>query len=204
MAKISLAELRRMADEARDSIWAQAKGLDREPKIYLHWTAGHYGQMYTDEYHIGIDEDGSIYNEYPLDEVLSHTWKRNTGAVGISLACAVGATTDDLGYEPPTDAQIEAMAQVIWIIADALWLSIDKKHVLTHGECADNEDGEDIHEAYGPKSTVERWDLEFLGTEESPEYNPWAEDGTRGGDVLRGKANWYRKTYGNAMEVADL
>ena len=204
MAKISLAELRQMADESRDSIWAQAKALSREPKIYLHWTAGHYGQMYTNEYHIGIDEDGSIYNEYPLDEVLSHTWKRNTGSIGISLACAVGATTNDLGEEPPTPAQIEAMAQVIWIIADALWLTIDKKHVLTHGECADNEAGDYIHEAYGPRSTVERWDLEFLGTDESPAYNPWAEDGTRGGDVLRGKANWYRNTYGNAMEVEKL
>ncbi len=123
---------------------------------------------------------------------MSHTWKRNTGAVGITLACAVGATTRDLGDEPPTQAQIETMAQVIWLVADALWLTINKEHVLTHGEAADNEDGTYCHEEYGPKSTVERWDLEFLDTEDSPEYNPWAEDGTRGGDVLRGKALWYK------------
>lgn len=192
MRKVTLAEVSQMASAARESIWAQAQAVGREPKIYLHWTAGHYGQMYTDEYHLSIDQDGSIYNEHDLDEVLSHTWKRNTGAVGITLACAAGATTRDLGDEPPTQAQIETMAQVIWLVADALWLSINKEHVATHGEAADNETGDYCHEEYGPKSTVERWDLEFLGTEDSPEYNPWAEDGTRGGDVLRGKALWYK------------
>ena len=114
------------------------------------------------------------------------------GAVGITLACGVGATTNDLGCEPPTDKQIEVMAQAIAVVADALWLTINKEHVLTHGEAADNEDGDWCHEAYGPKSTVERWDLEYLGTSESPSCNPWAEDGTRGGDVLRGKAMWYK------------
>ena len=138
MRKITLDELYDMACNAKDEIWADAEALGREPKIYLHWTAGHYGQMYTDEYHIGIDADGSLYNEYALSDVLSHTWKRNTGAVGISLACAVGANTRDLGDEPPTPAQIEAMAQAIWKLADALWLTIEKKHVLTHGEAADN------------------------------------------------------------------
>ncbi|MCR5176090.1 MAG: N-acetylmuramoyl-L-alanine amidase, partial [Anaerovibrio sp.] len=102
MRKVTLAEVSQMATDARESIWAQAQAVGREPKIYLHWTAGHYGQMYTDEYHLSIDKDGSIYNEHDLDEVLSHTWKRNTGAVGITLACAVGATTRDLGDEPPT------------------------------------------------------------------------------------------------------
>ena len=28
--------------------------------IYLHWTAGHYGQAY-DEYHLNIDRDGTVY-----------------------------------------------------------------------------------------------------------------------------------------------
>ena len=84
------------------------------------------------------------------------------------------------------------MAQVIAVLADALWLTIDKRHVMTHGEAADNEDGLYPCEPYGPKNGCERWDLEFLGTSESPRYNPYADDGTRGGDILRGKANWYR------------
>jgi len=36
--------------------------------------------------------------------------------------------------------------------------------------------------------------LEFLGTPESPVYDPYGKKGyRRGGDVIRGKANWYRK-----------
>ena len=88
------------------------------------------------------------------------------------------------------------MAQVVVAVADGLWLNIDKNHVLTHGEAADNEDGIYPHDPYGPKSTCERWDLEYLGTSESPSFNPYATDGSRGGDVLRGKANWYRNQEG--------
>lgn len=184
-------EIKDMAENCRESIWEQAKAYGREPKIYLHWTAGHYGQYYLNDYHIAIDYDGSIYVEHDLDEVLAHTYRRNTGAVGITLACCVGATSDDLGSEPPTAEQIEVMAQVITVVADGLWLTIDKDHVMTHGEAADNEDGIYPHDPYGPKSTCERWDLEYLGTSESPSFNPYATNGSRGGDVLRGKAIWY-------------
>ena len=102
--------------------------------------------------------------------------------------------------------QIEMMAQVIWKIADGLWLTIDKKHILTHGEAANNED--DYYDAHNPYSWWNdsygdgdtRGDLEYLGTDESPRYNPQATDGSRGGDVLRGKANWYRNEYGGKHE----
>ena len=192
MRQVTLDELYTLADAAREDIWDTAKGYARDPKIYLHWSAGHYFQKF-DDYHVNITADGKLYVATDdLAEVLPHTWKRNSGAVGISLCCAYGATTNDLGEEPPTAQQIEAMAQAVWKVADGLWLTIDKNHVLTHGEAADNEDGIAPHYQYGPKGSVERWDLEYLGTDESPRYNPWAEDGTRGGDVLRGKANWYR------------
>lgn len=191
MRQVTVDEVKDMAENCRESIWEQASAYGREPKIYLHWTAGHYGQYYLNDYHIAIDYDGSIYVEHDLDEVLAHTYHRNSGAVGITLACCVGATSDDLGSEPPTAEQIEVMAQVITVVADGLWLTIDKDHVLTHGEAADNEDGIYPHDPYGPKSTCERWDLEYLGTSESPSFNPYATDGSRGGDVLRGKAIWY-------------
>ena len=196
MKQVTVEEIREMAENCRESIWEQAQAYGREPKIYLHWTAGHYGQYYLNDYHIAIDADGSIYVDHDFDEVLAHTYHRNSGAVGITLACCVGATSDDLGSEPPTNAQIEAMTQVIVAVADGLWLTIDKNHVLTHGEAADNEDGIYPHDPYGPKSTCERWDLEYLGTGESPSFNPYATDGSRGGDVLRGKANWYRNQEG--------
>ena len=193
MRQVTLDELYTLADAAREDIWDTAKGYARDPKIYLHWTAGHYFQKF-DDYHVNITADGKLYVATDdLAEVLPHTWKRNSGAVGISLCCAYGATTNDLGEEPPTAAQIESMAQAVWKVADALWLTIDKNHVMTHGEAADNEDGLYTHDQYGPRSTCERWDLEFLGTDESPAFNSWATDGTRGGDVLRGKAQWYRE-----------
>lgn len=189
--QITIEELKQLAADARESIWAQAKSYDREPKVYLHWSAGHYGQFY-DDYHVNIDEDGSLYLMADLDEVTSHTYRRNTGSVAISMACCAFATSESLGDEPPTAKQIEMMAQAIVAVCDGLWLTIDKAHVMTHGEAADNEDGLGCHEDYGPRTTCERWDLEYLETDESPSFNPWAEDGSRGGDVLRGKANWYK------------
>ena len=89
------------------------------------------------------------------------------------------------------------MAYTVAVLCYVLDIQIDKMHVMTHGEAADNEDGRCPHEPYGPRTTCERWDLEYLGTEESPSFNPWADDGSRGGDVIRGKANWYMNEYFN-------
>lgn len=197
MMEVTIDELRQMASDCRVSIWERAKSMGREPKIYLHWTAGRYSQFW-DDYHVQIDEDGKLYIPPDVtldDDSLPATYHRNTGSVAITLLCCLGATSEDLGEMPPTEAQIESMAQAIVAIADGLWLTIDKDHVLTHGECADNEDGIYPHEDYGPKSTCERWDLEYLQTDESPKFNPWAEDGSRGGDILRGKAQWYHNEW---------
>ncbi len=196
MQRVTIEELRQMASDARESIWAQAEAYGREPRIYLHWSAGHrYGQFFED-YHVNIDGDGNLYVSGDLDEVKSHTWRMNTGSVAISLCCGYGATTNDLGDEAPTDAQIQAMAQAIVAVADGLWLTIDKSHVRTHGEQAANECGWE-QPAYAPwndecNDGQVRWDLEYLGTDESPCYDPYSTDGKRGGDVLRGKANYYR------------
>ena len=192
MREVTIDELRQLAEAAREDIWTTARAYGREPKIYLHWSAGHHFQKFGD-YHINIVGDGRIYvSTDNFADVLAHTYRRNSGAVGISLCCCAGATTNDLGDEPPTPQQIEVIAQATCAVADGLWLTIDREHVMTHGEAADNEDGLEPHEAYGPRTTCERWDLEFLGTDESPAFDPWAADGSRGGDVLRGKANWYR------------
>ena len=194
MKVVDLDTLKTMAAEARDGIWDAAKSMLRDPKIYLHWTAGYYNSKFN-EYHVNIDGAGRYWVEYDFDTILSHTWKRNTGAVGLSLCCCAQATSRNLGNTPPTEEQIEAMARAIAVIANELHIPIDKRHVLTHGEAADNEDGERCHENYGARTTCERWDLEYLGTAESPEFNPWDESGKRGGDVLRGKAIWYQNEW---------
>lgn len=194
MRRVTCAELRELAAAYRPALCYAAARCGRETKLYLHWTAGHYGQFFAD-YHVQIDADGGIYviGDGVLDDLLAATYLRNSGSVSVALLGCVDATTENLGSEPPTAAQIEAMAQAVTALADGLWLTIDKERILTHGEAADNEDGVRTHAPYGPRTTCERWDLEYLGTEESPVFHPWAEDGTRGGDVLRGKAQYYRE-----------
>ena len=194
MRDIDFEELASMAASAKNALYAKAGGT---PTIYLHWSAGHYNQTF-DDYHINIKGNGDIVaSTDDLSETLAHTYHRNTGAIGVSLACCAGATSEDLGDEPPTEQQIENMAHTVAVLCYVLDIPIDKMHVMTHGEAADNEDGRCTHEPYGPRTTCERWDLEYLGTEESPSFNPWADDGSRGGDVIRGKANWYMNEYSN-------
>lgn len=199
MRKVTIKQLYEFADDAREGLWKAAKEAGAPggvPHIYLHWSAGHYRQMF-DDYHVNITGNGDIYvSTEDFRDKLAHTWHRNSGSVGIALDCAYNADTNKLGPEPPTAAQIEAIAQAVAAIADGLWITICKKYVLTHGEAAANEDGWHAHPAYAPWNDEchdgdTRWDLEYLGTKESPKYNPWATDGTRGGDVLRGKALWY-------------
>ena len=194
MRQVTPAKLEELAGEYRAALAEAAAEYGRETKVYLHWSAGHYGQFWSD-YHVQIDKDGEIYviADGALDDVLAATWRRNSGSVSVCILGCLDADTNRLGAEPPTDAQIESMAQAIAALSNGLWLTIDKQRVLTHGEAADNEDGIEPHEAYGPRTTCERWDLEYLGTLESPKFHPWSTDGGRGGDVLRGKANWYRQ-----------
>ena len=194
MRRVTPAELEELAGEYRAALAEAAAEYGRETKVYLHWSAGHYGQFWSD-YHVQIDKDGEIYviADGEPDDVLAATWRRNTGSVSVCILGCLDADTNSLGAEPPTDAQIESMAQAIAALCNGLWLTIDKQRVLTHGEAADNEDSMEPHDPYGPRTTCERWDLEYLGTLESPKFHPWSMDGGRGGDVLRGKANWYRK-----------
>ena len=194
MQRVTPAELEELAGQYRENIQAAAEYNGRATKEYPHWSGGQYGQLWSD-HHVQIDKDGEIYviADGGLDDVLAATWRRNTGSVSICMLGCYGATTNNLGQESPTPLQIDGMAQAIAALCNGLWLTIDKTRVLTHGEAADNEDGIEPHEAYGPRTTCERWDLEYLGTLESPKFHPWSMDGGRGGDVLRGKANWYRQ-----------
>lgn len=145
-------------------------------EIYLHWTAGHYGQFF-DDYHIGIDTDGSIHaSTVDLTEQKAHTWHRNGGAVGIALSCCYNASTCAWGPEPPTPQQIESIAQVVAALCTGLGLPIDADHVMTHAEAADLD-------GYGPASTCERWDLWML---------PGVARGY-GGEIIRGKAIFYQQ-----------
>lgn len=189
---VTLDEVRQIAEDSKDDIWALAKRNGREPKIYLHWTAGSHTSVF-DDYHINITGDGQIYiSTDDFADVLSHTYMRNSGAVGITLCCAYGASLNKSLWDyPPTEKQIEVMAQVVAVVAKALWLTIDMNHVMTHSEAADNIDGLHTHEPYGAFSTFEKWDLLYLCTPESPCSPDSYDDPKNGGNVLRGKAVYY-------------
>ncbi len=195
MRETTIDEIRQLTRQARRLLQAKARAVGRSVKVYLHWSAGWYNQP-DEDYHINILGDGRlIISTDDFSEVLKHTWQRNTGAIGIALCCCADATSNDIGSAPPTSQQIEQLARVVAVVTEELGLDININNVQTHGEAADNE-GDSYHDMgdlYGPKHGCERWDLEFLGTDESPEYNPWATDGSRGGDVIRGKALWYRE-----------
>ena len=195
MKQVSLSELGKVAANSREALWGSAKsaGLNN-PLVVLHWTAGHHGQFWPEDYHIHVDEHGEIYlSTNDLSDVLGHTWHMNRGTVGVTLCCAVDATTEDLGDEPPTDEQIETMAKVIAVLCANLWLTIRNDIVMTHGEIGDSTEFYDEDDLYGPESDeLERWDLQYLGTEESPEYVADHTDPSTGGNVLRGKALYYQ------------
>lgn len=174
MRAVTLGVIREMAREAKGCI----------DKIYLHWTAGNYGN-YSDDYHINIDSNGSIViSGYDLTELKSHTWRRNSNAVGIAMCCCAGAVAYsadniDFGSQPPTEQQIDVMAKVVAVLCEELGLVINSNNVLTHCEAAELD-------GYGPSTTCERWDLWSL-----PDIPG---DGALkpGGGVIRGKAIWWQ------------
>lgn len=163
-----------------------ALGRNRIMQIYLHWTAGRYGELY-DDYHFNIDADGTVYRTCALlTDLKAHTWNRNSGAVGIALCGALGALPHsgidtEFGSYPPTPKQLDAAGRLVALLAQGLDLPIDRLTLLTHCEAA-------LLDGYGPFSgdAETRWDLWYL--RDSPG------DGLMkpGGDVIRGKALWYK------------
>lgn len=148
--------------------------------VYIHWTGGGYN-YHPDDYHINIDDEGTIYRTKDFREQPAATWHRNYRSLAIAIDCCKDAALygdghADFGDCPPTDAQIECLAQVIAVISDTLHLPIRKSLFMTHAEAAELDD-------YGPNTTCERWDLWIL---------PGSAEWGSGGDFIRGKALFYQ------------
>ena len=151
--------------------------------VYIHWTGGGYN-YHPDDYHINIDDEGTIYRTKDFREQPAATWHRNYRSLAIAIDCCkyaalYGDGHADFGDCPPTDAQIECLAQVIAVISDTLHLPIRKSLFMTHAEAAELDD-------YGPNTTCERWDLWIL-----PGSTEWGS----GGDFIRGKALFYQNQW---------
>lgn len=185
---MTLEEIRQAVAGAKDKLWAAAVALGRDPKIYLHWTAGVYDDDYPD-YHFSIHADGSVVQTHDFESAVAATYMRNSGSVSVALDCCADAVAYagggcDLGNYPPTSAQIECLAQITAVIAEALGVPVDLQHVMTHAEAADNMDGIYPCDPYGPAHTCERWDLAVVSEDE---------DWMTGGDTIRGKALFYQQ-----------
>ena len=155
---------------------------ERFDRVYLHWTAGDYDSIF-DDYHLSITGDGHLINNLSLDAPPAATWHRNNRSIAIALCCGKGATLyssyTDFGDYPPTEEQVECLAQVVATISNATALPIVKGLFMTHAEIAEIDE-------YGPTTTCERWDLWTL---------PQSEEWGSGGDYIRGKALWYQKQW---------
>ena len=177
--RINHRELRILAQQAKGSI----------KHLYLHWTAGRYGQCF-DDYHLNIDSGGEIYQTCnSLTDFKAHTWRRNTGAVAITLCCAYGAILSSRempiydGF-PPTELQINQMAAVVAILCNELELEISFDTIKTHAEAA-KLDGYGV----GQGDPNLRWDLWML-----PGL-PQTKNLRFGGYVLREKAMEFSKYF---------
>lgn len=175
MRELYLNDVRAFAKRAKGKI----------DKVYLHWTAGWYEQAF-DSYHINIFGDGRVFSSTDdFAEIKSHTWKRNSRAIGISLCCCVGATlggdgVPDFGECPPTLEQLEACGKIMAILSEELELPMNYNNFKTHAEIAEVD-----YYGVGSGDPETRWDLYLL-------YDLGSDDKLKsGGDVLRGKANWY-------------
>lgn len=202
MRELNLTEIMNIAYTSNWNLQVEANDHSKPVQVVLHWSVGRYSQYFSD-YHINIDGDGKyIVTTEDFSELKSHNYMKNSGSIGIVLCCAYRANTNDIGPYPPTEAQIEACAKLMAVLSEALGLEIDVVHFPTHGESADNEDYDFYYpdytgyanNTYGPKSNCERWDLEYLGTTDSPFFKPYREY-SRGGTILREKALEYRRSF---------
>ena len=173
----------------------QARGMiDR---IYIHWSGGKYYSVF-DDYHFNVKGDGTLVGTFDeLTDRKSHTYMRNSRAIGIAACSMYGGSPDDFGDYPTTDAQVDMIAQLVAKLCIEIGIPIDIQHVLTHAEAADNKDGRypdyeyNGYEAgmYGPDHSWEKWDFWKI----KPSDEPYS-----GGDIIRDRALYYANKWANS------
>ncbi len=94
--------------------------------IVLHWTAGSYTSTY-DSYHFCITFDESsgkarVVQTRSVKSVGAHTWKRNTGRIGISLCSEFNKNF------PTKPDQIEKMSKLVAELSIRLDLDLNGSH----------------------------------------------------------------------------
>ena len=134
-AKITHSMLLDLAKRARD---------DHERTIFLHYTWGHYGDVY-DEFHLCIDKNGDIYR--PRLSLLDRIdeWGLLSNQIHIALCCGKNLCYSNTGYQYdkqrrvicgdyPNELQISQLAIVVAIICRCLEQEITYRTVKTYYE----------------------------------------------------------------------
>lgn len=126
-----------------DYAWAfAAENLGTVKKITIHHTGGvqgsstdlldamHASHLVDDDfdhrgmaYHFVIMADGTIYRGREENALGSHTWKGNSGNLGISLAGNFDTDGDHPGFQEPTQEQLDSLTSLV------AWLC--NKHSIT-------------------------------------------------------------------------
>jgi len=136
-------------------------------RIYLHWSVAAFGCTFTDyNFMVNLVNGKWVIQSTgdPRDNVPgmtdkpthSHTWHRNSWAIGIAIGGMDGATTSNFGKDPVQLHELGYLCGVAAAVAKTYGLQADitvggdsNEHtIMTHAECA-AQDG-----YFG-----ERWDL---------------------------------------------
>lgn len=124
--------------------WMPAAKMDR---IIVHWTAGRHVASADDRthYHVLVQGDGSLVrgtlpitaNAAPIrGAYAAHTLNCNTGSIGISLCCMLGAREHSFaaGSDPMTRAQWDAAVLAIADLARRYAIPVGPRTILSHAE----------------------------------------------------------------------
>ncbi len=153
--------------------WRPDLPTGRIERIYTHWSAHDYGSVFP-AYHfcVATADDGRLVvvnthdvcenmrNVYegPEQPYAAHTRGRNSFALGISIMAMHGATPDDFGPYPLTEALIDGLCLVGARLAAYYDVPIDAEHVMSHAEAA-------VIDGYFGSAEEERWDIARLRAE---------------------------------------
>jgi hypothetical protein len=169
-------------------------------RLYMHWSVSPYDVTFTD-YNVCIhlpngapafealitnDPRNNATNPYSPNGA-SHTWHRNSNALGFAVCAMEAASTNDFGAYPVTDHQIETLCAAV--AACGLKYTIDVSDpacVMTHSEAAilDN------YYCGQPGAPGDcRWDLARLSGSSAPLTR---QEARATGDLLRGRAHLYK------------
>lgn len=172
-------------------------------RIYLHWAVAPFGCLF-DDYNFMIDLEGGRWvmkttrnpqNNIPGmndDPMASHTWHRNSWALGIAIGGMDGATTTNFGADPVQLHELQYLCACAAAVAHRYDVQADddlgggEHTIMTHAEAA-------LQDGY----FGERWDLALFAP------GPLTESGARyHGELLRKRVRAYKIALQEATRAA--